>query len=317
MQVEEQPLIAAVKGLTRRVNIKQEHLQIIDQALEYNNFNGEKWDDILNRNNINFALKDKIYTMEMVRLLTLRAIVNPDTMIEYLLWLNEGKKSKNDSLRYSLEFEKQIYNFLKEDKSLGFIKTNLIKISEQNKLLALSTKNELLNLKENLTKNVINYLKELLLKLNKTQRITIFTSTLFLFSAVFLIIYNTQPQQNISNQINIETQNNLQENKEKIYYDYLNQGLFYLQYVIDDFNNINENLDQTTGKSILEKVNINITNSQKFFKEIPPESKYYTYGQEYQKYNTKYQDAAEKWQQYFDNKNRSINQQISLPNFYF
>ena len=125
----------------------------------------------------------------------------------------------------------------------------------------------------------------------------------------------SQPQQNVSNQININTQNNSQENKEKTYYDYLNQGLFYLQYVIDNFNNINENLDQSTGKSILENVKINIINSEKFLKEIPPESKYYAYGQEYQKYNTKYQDAVEKWQQYFDNKNRSINQQISPPNY--
>ncbi|BAQ60137.1 high-affnity carbon uptake protein Hat/HatR [Geminocystis sp. NIES-3708] len=41
MEVEEKTLITAVKGLTRRVNIKVEHLQIIDQALKYHNFNGE------------------------------------------------------------------------------------------------------------------------------------------------------------------------------------------------------------------------------------------------------------------------------------
>jgi hypothetical protein len=68
MLVEEQTLITAVKGLTRRVNIKVEHLQIIDQALEYNNFNGEQWDNILNRNNINYALKDKIYLYVQRRL---------------------------------------------------------------------------------------------------------------------------------------------------------------------------------------------------------------------------------------------------------
>lgn len=125
----------------------------------------------------------------------------------------------------------------------------------------------------------------------------------------------SQPQQNVSNRINANTVINSQENQEKIYYDYLNQGIFYLRYAIDNFNKINENLDQITGKNILENVKINIINSQKFLKEIPPESKYYAYGQEYQKYNTKYQEAVEKWQQYFDNKNRSINQQISPPNY--
>jgi hypothetical protein len=91
MKVEEETLITAIKGLTRRVNIKEEHLQILNQALEYNNFNGEQWDKILNLNNINLALKEKIYTMEMVRLLTLRAIIIPDTIIEYFTWLNEKK----------------------------------------------------------------------------------------------------------------------------------------------------------------------------------------------------------------------------------
>lgn len=128
-------------------------------------------------------------------------------------------------------------------------------------------------------------------------------------------IKSSQPQQNISNQININTQNNSQENKEKIYSDHLNQGLFYLQYAIDNFNKINENLDQSTGKNILENIKINLINSENFLKEIPPESKYYASGQEYQKYSTKYQDAVEKWQQYFDHKNRYINQQISPPNY--
>ena len=92
MEVEKEQVITAVKGLTRRVNIKQEHLEIIDRTLEYNNYNQEEWEEILNRNNINLALNNKIYTMEMVRLLTLRAIIFPDTIIEYLTWLSEGNK---------------------------------------------------------------------------------------------------------------------------------------------------------------------------------------------------------------------------------
>ena len=32
MQIEKEQVITAVKGLTRRVNIKQEHLEIIDRT---------------------------------------------------------------------------------------------------------------------------------------------------------------------------------------------------------------------------------------------------------------------------------------------
>ncbi|BAQ59796.1 high-affnity carbon uptake protein Hat/HatR [Geminocystis sp. NIES-3708] len=143
MLIEEETLITAVKGLTRRVNIKVEHLQIIDQALKYNNFNNEQWDNILNRNNINFALKDKIYTMEMVRLLTLRAIVNPHTIIEYLLWLNLGKKSNNNPLNYSLNFQQQVNNIFKNNNSLLVINCHLKKgidtiikeLEKQNKII--------------------------------------------------------------------------------------------------------------------------------------------------------------------------------------
>ncbi|BAQ60136.1 high-affnity carbon uptake protein Hat/HatR [Geminocystis sp. NIES-3708] len=51
----------------------------------------------------------------MVRLLTLRAIISPDTSIEYLSWLNLGKKSNNKPLKYSLNFQQQVYNIFKNN----------------------------------------------------------------------------------------------------------------------------------------------------------------------------------------------------------
>ncbi|BAQ64809.1 hypothetical protein [Geminocystis sp. NIES-3709] len=42
MNIERDKIITAVKGLTRRANIKQEHLEIIDRAIQYNDYNQEE-----------------------------------------------------------------------------------------------------------------------------------------------------------------------------------------------------------------------------------------------------------------------------------
>ncbi|MBL1208716.1 hypothetical protein [Geminocystis sp. GBBB08] len=123
MKVEKDQIITAVKGLTRRVNIKQKHLEIIDQAIGYNKYKKEEWEEILNSNNINLALNNKIYTMEMVRLLTLRAIVNPDTIIEYFTWLSEGQKQNKDALKYAFSFQEQVYNI--SQNTLNYIDNQL------------------------------------------------------------------------------------------------------------------------------------------------------------------------------------------------
>ena len=180
MQVEEQQLITAVKGLTRRVNIKEENLQIIDQALEYNNFNGEQWDNILNRNNINLALNNKIYTTEMVRLLTLRAIVNPDTIMEYLIWLNLGKKSNNNPLNYSLNFQQQVNNILKNNNSLLVIHSQL-KEGINIIVKELDKKNKIIQLLEQFISDNSNLWKDSFKGYSSTSKVkTIYSGKLFL-----------------------------------------------------------------------------------------------------------------------------------------
>jgi formylglycine-generating enzyme required for sulfatase activity len=118
MPIEEQELITSIKGLTRRVNIKKEHLENINTALSSNNLSPEQWENLLNKNNINLALNNKIYTQEMTRLLTLRAIVIPNTLIEYLTWLDEGNKQKTRVLDYSLDFQAQIQTLLGENENI-------------------------------------------------------------------------------------------------------------------------------------------------------------------------------------------------------
>ncbi|MGI0482610.1 polysaccharide deacetylase family protein [Geminocystis sp. CENA526] len=118
----------------------------------------------------------------------------------------------------------------------------------------------------------------------------------------------------IENKIDSNIVENQLETQEKIYSDYLNQGAFYFKSVTDNFSQINENIDELTGKNILENTKINLNNSQKFLEAIPPESRYYNYAQEYQKYIVQYQESAKKWEDYFNNKNRYQNQNILPPN---
>ena len=59
----------AIKGLTRRVNLKSEHIEIIENALANPDINDDIWDKFLNGNNTKMALKEKIYSPEMVKLL--------------------------------------------------------------------------------------------------------------------------------------------------------------------------------------------------------------------------------------------------------
>lgn len=116
------------------------------------------------------------------------------------------------------------------------------------------------------------------------------------------------------NKIDSSIAENKLENQEKTYSDYLNQGLFYLKYVNDNFSKINANIDQLTSKSILQDIKINIVKSQQFLEAIPAQSRYYSYAQEYQKYNLEYQDSAKKWEDYFNNKNRYQSQPTLSPN---
>lgn len=119
----------------------------------------------------------------------------------------------------------------------------------------------------------------------------------------------------IENKIDSNIAQNQLENQEKIYSDYLNQGAFYFKSVTDHFSKINKNIDESTGKNILENTKINLDNAQKFLKVIPPQSRYYSYAQEYQKYILQYQESAKKWEDYFNNKSRYQNQQILSPNY--
>jgi hypothetical protein len=120
----EQEINTAIKGLTRRANLKQEHILILENALANPDIDSQIYKKYLNGNNTKMALQNAIYTSEMVRLLTLRAIIIPDTLPEFLEWLNNRKGKNQDQYQLCSDFQLNLTKFL--SKKTPFINDNLI-----------------------------------------------------------------------------------------------------------------------------------------------------------------------------------------------
>jgi hypothetical protein len=117
----EQEINTAIKGLTRRANLKSEHILILENALASPDVNDQIWDKYLNGNNTKMALKEGIYTAEMIKLLTLRAIIFPQTLPEFLTWINKPKK-KEEFLQTSANFQEEILKiFTTQFRSESFV----------------------------------------------------------------------------------------------------------------------------------------------------------------------------------------------------
>jgi hypothetical protein len=108
-----QKVTTAIKGLTRRNKIKLEYLQTIEIALSNPTFDDNSWLNIL-KNNANLALQEKIFTTEMVRLLTLRAIVFPETLPEFVTWMLQRKGEDQSHYQLCLDFQKQVLDLIKK-----------------------------------------------------------------------------------------------------------------------------------------------------------------------------------------------------------
>ncbi|MBL1209464.1 hypothetical protein [Geminocystis sp. GBBB08] len=138
----EQEINTAIKGLTRRVSLKQEHILILENALANPEIYSQIYEKYLNGNNTQMALKQAIYTSEMVRLLTLRAIILPESLLEFLEWLNNRKSKNRNHYQLSGDFQESLTKFLSQN--TPFIKNNLA-IGVQLILLELIEKPDLLS----------------------------------------------------------------------------------------------------------------------------------------------------------------------------
>ena len=131
---DEQAIKSAIKGLISSSRVKPEHVQAIANSLGDTSIPEGYWKEIFDGQGAANALKQGIYSPQMVRLLTLRAIVIPEMLPGYLAWLEKGNK-QNEPSTVSTEFQSQIRNSLSQ---ISDTAPNIeVKVTEGVKLLLL------------------------------------------------------------------------------------------------------------------------------------------------------------------------------------
>ena len=118
--VDEQAIRNTVKSIIYSSRPKGTALKIfIESVGEVEQSLGEQashfWNRLFDSQGSNNALEKKIYSDWMIRLLTLQAIILPETLITFLKWLDSvsNGKSHQNQAEVSFEFQHQIAQFLK------------------------------------------------------------------------------------------------------------------------------------------------------------------------------------------------------------
>ncbi|MFM6139734.1 MAG: hypothetical protein ACKPCP_37280, partial [Sphaerospermopsis kisseleviana] len=111
----------AIRKLIHSSQVKREAVEEIVKAVENEQVTDEYWENLFNNEGADIGIKEKIYSPQMVRLMTIRAMVLPETLPQLLAWLNiqPGKKPDENQMM-SLELQKAIRkSFPKENLSAG------------------------------------------------------------------------------------------------------------------------------------------------------------------------------------------------------
>ena len=126
----ETSLRPAIRKLIHSSQVKPEAVRVIVEGLEDENVTPEDWETLFNKEGAEIAIKQKIYSPQTVRLITLRAIVIPETLQEFLAWLNIQKSKKPDEHQtVSLEFQKDIRPLFPQEqltKGINYLILNLL-----------------------------------------------------------------------------------------------------------------------------------------------------------------------------------------------
>ncbi|WP_424097521.1 hypothetical protein [Moorena producens] len=108
--VDEQALKSAIKRLMNSSQVKSEAVTEIKTALGNQKITSQYWHRLFDGEGAKHALTQNSYTPQFVRLLTLRAMVIPETLPEFLVWFNQNdRRSKHDKNQdIFVEFQKAI-----------------------------------------------------------------------------------------------------------------------------------------------------------------------------------------------------------------
>ncbi|NER02642.1 MAG: hypothetical protein F6K17_08390, partial [Okeania sp. SIO3C4] len=113
--IDEAAIETAIKGLISGSQIKQEWVENLILKIQNGQVTSKYLNNLFDNLGASNAVKQGNANAQMVRLLTLRAIFIPETLPEYLNWLNitgDGKK-EDEKQKISLKLQSQLKNYQK------------------------------------------------------------------------------------------------------------------------------------------------------------------------------------------------------------
>ena len=109
----EQSIKSAIKGLSSREQVKPEQILILENALNDPQINENYWKSLFDSQGATQGRSQGIYSPQMVRLLTLQAILIPEMLSGYLIWMSKRGK-QDDHYQTSENFQTEIINALSQ-----------------------------------------------------------------------------------------------------------------------------------------------------------------------------------------------------------
>lgn len=107
----EQDLTTAVKAIFRKSKLQFESLLTLEDALTNPQITEEYWQSLFNGQGADKALKNGIYSAQMVRLLALQAVMLPATLPRVLGWLEKRERNEEEKKLF-IDFQKQFRQIL-------------------------------------------------------------------------------------------------------------------------------------------------------------------------------------------------------------
>ncbi|MDY7007346.1 MAG: hypothetical protein SWX82_26310 [Cyanobacteriota bacterium] len=113
--IDEAAIETAIKGLISGSQIKQEWVENLIVKLQNGQVTSKYLNNLFDNLGASNAIKQGNANAQMVRLLTLRAIFIPETLPEYLNWLNitGDRKKEDEKQKISLKLQSQLKNYQK------------------------------------------------------------------------------------------------------------------------------------------------------------------------------------------------------------
>lgn len=99
VNIDEAALKSAIRSLIHSSQVKPEAVAVIVNGVTNKEITPEYWEHLFNSQGANQGIRLKIYSPQMVKLLTLRALVLPKTKPEFLGWLPKGLAAQEKQFR--------------------------------------------------------------------------------------------------------------------------------------------------------------------------------------------------------------------------